>query len=258
MSSSLALREYSYWMAHYRRTWRGTVVVSVANPLFFLAAMGAGLGRLVDHQHSPYLHGVGYLAFFAPGLLAAATMQTAVLEAGRPVHTSARKRGNYRAAAATPLRPADIFSGHLLFMAFRITVSATAFVLVLQLFPATRSVQALLLVPAALLTGLAFAAPLAAWAITVERTAALNSFFRFVAMPLYMFSGTFFSIGQLPSWLRPLAYASPLWQGVDLCRTLALSTATWAGSALHIAYLAALTCGGVIAARRTYHRHLHS
>ncbi len=75
-------------------------------------------------------------------------------------------------------------------------------------------------------------------------------------MPLYLFSGTFFAIEQLPAWLRMVAYLTPLWHGVDLCRTLSLGTATWTGSAIHVGYLLALTAVGLILARRTFRRHL--
>ncbi|MFG1882543.1 ABC transporter permease [Micromonospora sp. NPDC049102] len=81
--------------------------------------------------------------------------------------------------------------------------------------------------------------------------------FRFVIMPLYMFSGTFFAVSQLPEWIRPVSYLLPLWPGVELCRTVSLGTATIAGSSVHIVYLLALTIGGFLAAHVTYRRRLH-
>jgi len=247
------LREFSYWLHRYRRTWRGTIVISVANPLLFLAAIGVGLGRLVDAAASPYLHGAPYLAFFAPGLLAASAMQTGFVESAGPVYQSARVRGNYRAAAITPLRPADIFLGHLLFIGFRLTLSSTAFVLVVI---ATRAVpigRALPLIPAAVLTGLAFAAPLAAWAVGVSRPNRIQSLFRFVLLPLYMFSGTFFSPSQLPGWLHHIIVVTPLYQGIALCRGIALGGSGLTGYAVYLAILAAL---GVAAGLHTYARNL--
>ncbi|MFC4035383.1 ABC transporter permease [Streptomyces polygonati] len=253
-----ALREFGYWMHRYRRVWRGTVVVSVVNPLLFLAAMGVGLGKLVDHGGSGYLHGASYLTFFAPGLLAAAAMQNAFVDSAGPAFQSARKRGNYRAAAATPMRPADVFAGHLLFMAFRIAISALAFVIVIVATGAVPWRHSPLLLPAALLTGLAFAAPIAAWAITVTQFARINGVFRFVLMPLYMFSGTFYSTEQLPGWLRSVIECTPLYHGIQLCRELALGTATPAATGVHIGYLVAMTTAGFLLGRRTYTRYLHS
>ena len=77
-------------------------------------------------------------------------------------------------------------------------------------------------------------------------------------MPLMLFSGTFFPLSQLPGWLRLLAYATPLWHGVDLCRMLSLGrTSTCPGALIHVAYLAALAGVGIWAGARTYRRRLY-
>jgi lipooligosaccharide transport system permease protein len=246
--NGLALREFDYRMVHYRRNWRGTVVVNVLNPLLFLFALGAGLGRIVDSAD-----GVPYLAFFAPGLLAAATMQTAVIESGRPVFVSLGPRGSYRSATAGPLGPVDVLHGHLLFMAFRVASSALAFVVVLFAFPSLRTWHAVWLVPAALLTGLAFAAPLAAWAATLERGQAIMNF---VIMPMYMFSGSFFPVSQLPTVVRWIVYATPLWHGTSLCRGLFVGGASPLVLSVNAGYLTALFVAGLLVARRTFTRKL--
>ncbi|WP_446039426.1 ABC transporter permease [Streptomyces sp. SID1121] len=253
-----ALRELSYWLHLWRRTWRGTVVISVANPLLFLTGIGVGLGQLVGDHADPALHGGSYLAFLTPGLLAAASMQNAFVDSAGPVYESVRPGGHYRAAAATPLRPADILYGHLLYILVRLTVGAALFTAVATAFGAVAPTRAPAVVPAAVLAGFAFAAPIAAWSVAVDRQARLMALFRFVIMPLYMFSGAFFPLSQLPDGLEPLAYLSPLWHGVELCRTLALGTATPGGTALHTGVLAALTAAGVLLARHRYHRRLHT
>ena len=253
-----ALRELAYWLDRYRRTWRGSIVISVANPLLFVLAIGAGLGKLVDQHNTGYLHGVSYLQFMAPGLVAAAAMQIAYLESAGPVLESARAGGNYRSAVAAPMRPADVLAGHLLFIAFRITISALAVIAVITAAGVVSPGKAALLLPAAVATGLAFATPVAAFAVTVDTLVVLSAIFRFVIMPLYMFSGTFYPTGRLPVWLRDIVLFSPLWHGVQLCRTLALGTATTAGTAVHLAVLLSLAAAGTVAARRTYHRRLSS
>jgi lipooligosaccharide transport system permease protein len=252
-----ALREFDYRLVHYRRNWRATVVVSVLNPLLFLLAMGAGLGRLVDRSTAPdTLHGVAFLAFFAPGLLAAATMQNAVIEATRPVFNSVGAGGSYRSATAGPLGPDDVLAGHMLYMALRIVIAAACFAAALLCFPSLRTAGALWLVPAALLTGLAFAAPLAAWVATLESFTPMTHVFRFVIMPMYMFSGVFFPADQVPLALRCVIYCTPLWHGAELCRGLFLGDSGPAALLGHAAYLAALTVLGLLVARRTYRRRL--
>lgn len=241
-------------MLHYRRVWRGTIVISVANPLLFLAGLGSGLGPLVDGGDR--LGGVGYLAFLAPGLLAASAMQTAATESLGRVYMAAR--GPYVAAAATPLSPVAVLRGHLAFMVFRIATSALAFVLVMWAFGVTGPGRALALVPAATLTGLAFCAPIAAWSVGVTRRQPLDALFRFVIMPLYMFSGTFFVTDDLPDGLRIFIEVTPLWHGIELCRSISVGTATWGSTALHAGYLSVLAAVGVLVAARTYRRRLHA
>jgi ABC-type polysaccharide/polyol phosphate export permease len=253
----LALREFEYRIRQYRRRWQGTIVISVANPLLFLIAIGAGLGRLISPDTAA-LGGVSYLAFFAPGMLAAASMQNGIIEGAFPVTMSRMRDGAYQVAISSPLEPVDILMGHSLFMALRIAMSATAFMMVMVAMGAARSPLVALALPAALLTGLAFAAPVTAWAITVDDPGRVGNLFKWVVMPLYLFSGTFFAVEQLPEWLRVLAYATPLWHGVDLCRSLSLGTATWSGSAVHVVYLVTLTVVGLVVARHTYRRNLHA
>jgi lipooligosaccharide transport system permease protein len=251
-----ALRELGYWLLRYRRTWRGSIVISVANPLLFLTALGLGLGTLVDRNDA--LHGEPYLRFILPGMLIAAVMQTAFLEAAGPVMQSVGPQGNYRAAAATPLSPSDILYGHLMYWGLRAAQNAVLFTGVSALFGAVDPLRAPLLVPIALLVAVAFATPAAAWAVTVTRPARLNAVFRFTILPLYMFSGTFFPVERLPSALRALAWATPLWHGVDLARAVALGTATPARTLIHLGYLTAMAVAGLLAARRTYRRTLHA
>ena len=109
----------------------------------------------------------------------------------------------------------------------------------------------------AVLTGLAFAAPIEAWAVTRNKDQSFALIFRFGMIPLFLFSGTFFPISQLPAWIRPLAYVTPLWHGVALCRSLSLGTASLGGALVHVGYLAAVVIAGLLAGQRTYRWRLY-
>jgi lipooligosaccharide transport system permease protein len=252
----VAWREFTYHLYRYRRTWRSSVVVSVLNPLLFLVAIGLGLGHVV-HGHPASLDGATYLRFFAPGMLAAASMQNGIVEAGFPVSRSVARHGSYRVAVTTPLSTTDIMLGHVMYMAMRIAMSATAFVVVMVLLGAAKSPMTALTVPAATLEGLAVATPTAAWAASAANPQTVSKVFKWVVMPLYLFSGTFFPVSQLPEALRVLAYLTPLWHGVDLCRSIALGTATLGASLVHVAYLVAMMLVGTVVARRCYRRRLY-
>jgi lipooligosaccharide transport system permease protein len=253
----LAVRALRFWLVNYRRTWRGSIYTSVANPVLYLGAMGLGLGTLVDQHGTGRLGGVSYLAFLAPGLLAATGMQTAMNESTFPVMAAVKWLKTYQAAAATPLRPADLFRGHLLFTALRIAMNAAVFLGVMAAFGAIQSAWAIAALPVTVLTGLAFAAPIEAWAITRDKDTSFSLLIRFGLIPLFLFSGTFFPVTQLPGWIQPVAYATPLWHGVALCRSLSLGTADVGGSLLHVAYLAAVTVAGLVAGQYYYRRRLY-
>ena len=253
----LTVRAFRCWLTVYRRIWRSSIWSSILGPICYLGAMGFGLGSLVDKHGTASLGGVPYLAFLAPAILASSAMTTGMDESTFPVYGSVKWNKIYIGAQASPLRPADIFRGHLLFMLMRIFLNAFIFIVIMYAFGAQRSAWVLLALPAAVLTGLAFAAPIAAWAITLKNEMPFAVVFRFGMIPLMLFSGTFFPLSQLPAWLRPLAYATPLWHGVALCRGLSLGRLDWAGFAGHVIYLGALAGIGIWAGTRTYRRRLY-
>jgi lipooligosaccharide transport system permease protein len=255
---AMAGRAFLFWLVNYRRTWRGTIYSSVLSPVLYLGAMGLGLGSLVDSHGTASLGGVSYLTFLAPGLMAASAMQTAVSESLYPVFAAVKWQKTYQAAASTPLRPGDIYRGHVLFTTMRLAMNMAIFLAITAAFGAARSVWVLAALPVAVLTGLAFATALDAFAVTREKNdQAFAVILRFGMIPMFLFSGTFFPVTQLPAWIRPLAYVTPLWHGVVLCRSLSLGTADWAGALGHLAYLAAIAVIGLAVGQRTYRRRLY-
>lgn len=257
MSTPPALRAAEYFAVAYRRTWRGSVMTTFLNPVLYLAAMGVGLGSFVNHGgHGAALGHVSYLRFVAPALIASTAMQTAATESTFPVMAALKWRRTYEGMLATPLGVNDVMVGHLLWISIRILTSVTVYLAVVTAFGATTSPTALLAIPAGLLTGLAFAGPLVAFAATQENETLFVLVFRFGLIPLFLFSGTFFPISQLPAGLRVLAYCTPLWHGVDLCRSLALGTAGPGRTLVHFAYLTVVAAAGVAAASVAYRRRL--
>jgi len=252
-----AFRSYEFWLAYYRRVWRGSLVSSFVNPVFYLAALGIGLGTLVNKSVAPP-GGVTYSHYVAPGLLVAAAMQIASAESTWPVMGSFKWTRSYYAMAATPLGPASIFVGHQIFIATRILVSAVVYVAVIAAFGGVQSWLAVFAPAAALLTGLAFSAPIAAYAATAESDNAFSAILRFAIVPMFLFSGTFFPVARLPQVLEWIAYATPLWHGVDLARGLVLGTIGGPAAIGHSAYLLAWIVGGVAVGRVTYTRRLQT
>jgi lipooligosaccharide transport system permease protein len=140
---------------------------------------------------------------------------------------------------ATPISPRDIALGNLAWIAARLTFIATVFTAVIVLFGAAGSPLVVLAIPAAVLTGMAFAAPIAAFSATQRTPDRFSNIFRFGITPLFLFSGTFFPLSSLPGFLQPLAWVTPLYHGVALTRGLSTGTIV-ADPAFALVHLAAL------------------
>jgi lipooligosaccharide transport system permease protein len=252
---ALSLRVYEFWLVQYRRAWRGTVITSIINPVFYLGALGVGLGSIVNKSGGQPL-GVPYLDFVAPGLLAAAAMQIASGDSTWPVMASFRWTRQYFAMQATPLGVRDIFVGHQLYMASRIAATSTIYLAIIAAFGAIDSWLAVFTLPAVTLLGLAFTMPTAAYAATQTSEGAFVPYNRFVIVPMFLFSGTFFPVSRLPLPLEWIAYATPLWHGVDLCRELTLGNVHLLRALGHAAYLLLFVVAGYIWGQRTYTRRL--
>jgi len=250
------LRAYELWLAAFRRNWRGTNAFTLVGPLLYLVAMGTGVGTLVSRDDPAALGGVPYLAFIAPGMIAATAMQTAAGESSWPVLDALRWSGVYHAQVASPLSAHQVFHGHLLWMLTRVTMTSAAMLLSAALLQVPRSALTPLALAVATLTGAAFAAPIAAWSVTQDANSNFSVLFRLGITPMFLFSGTFFPVSTLPAALRAVAYATPLWHGAELCRRLMLGGATPLRSLGHVAYLGAWTAAGLVAGRRTYLRRL--
>jgi lipooligosaccharide transport system permease protein len=251
-----SVRVLEHHVMVYRRTWRGGLFSTFVGPVLFLLAMGLGLGTFVDASNPAVLGGVTYLAFLAPGLLAAQAMQTAAGESTYPLMAGIVWLRTFHAMVATPVRPLDVVIGQTLWFAVRLTLVATAFVIVMILFRAADVVGGLAMIPVAVLTGLAFAAPIAAWTATRRTDSSFPVISRFIVTPLFIFSGTFFPISQLPDFLEWIAYVTPLWHGVSLARQLSLGQVDQALAMFNLAVLIGYIAVGVVFAVRTFGRRL--
>ncbi|HEY8524610.1 MAG TPA: ABC transporter permease [Acidimicrobiales bacterium] len=207
-----AEREARVWA----QLWTGTVITGIVNPLLFLGAMGLGLGSLVDARGQ--VEGFDYLVFVTPGIMAAAAVQSAAGASLWPVMGGMKWTKSFHAAVVTPLTPGDVYGGYLLWQGVRLAMDATVFVVVAALLGAVPSSWGVLAVPAAVAGGLALAAPLIAFSARQDSDVPFSVIMRILVLPLYLFSGTFFPLDQLPAGLRPVAWVTPLWHAVELCR----------------------------------------
>jgi lipooligosaccharide transport system permease protein len=249
-------RVFEHRLLQYRRTFRSSIFSSFLSPVLFLTAMGLGLGAYVSD--SAATGGVPYLVFLAPGLLAAAAMQSAASEASMPIIAGLVWMRTFHAMYATPISPRDIALGILAWIVARLVLVTTTFTIVIVLFGAAESPLVVFAIPAAILTGMAFAGPMAAFAATQRTPNRFASIFRFGITPLFLFSGTFFPISSLPDILQGLAWLTPLFHGVALTRGLSLGTIgdEPIAAAVHVIYLTTLATVGAWLMARNFHRRL--
>ncbi|MDT0165563.1 ABC transporter permease [Actinotalea sp. AC32] len=245
----------AHWFVRYRRMWFGTAVSSFLAPLLYLVGMGWGLGRLVD-DGAGGAGGVPYLLFVAPGVLAATALQVAAGETTFSVMGSIKWDRTYHGMLSTPLAPVDVVVGHLVFVLVRIALAASVFLAVAAALGTVRSWWGVLAAPVAVLGGMAFAAWCYAYTARLESDRGITVLLRFVVMPLSLFSGTFFPVDQLPVWLQPVAWATPLWHTVEVCRALTLGVVEPWAVVGHLAFVALWLVAGVVAAVRVLTRRM--
>jgi lipooligosaccharide transport system permease protein len=256
-SVALAARPLEFFFAQYRRVWRGTAVSSIVTPVVYLLALGVGLGSYVGDitvGGTTY----SYIEFVAPGLLAATAMQVASFESSWPVLSAIKWTRQYHAMLATPLRVRDVLAGHQAWIAFRVFTTAAVYFIVIAAppFDGVRSWWGILAVPVAVLVGLAFSAPIAAWGARTQLDTSFVAIFRFIILPMFLFSGTFYPVSKLPTAFEFVAYLTPLWHGVNACRQLTLGEIHVLSLLGSIAYLVVWTVACLAIAHVTYRRRL--
>lgn len=236
------------------RAYGGVILASsVFQPIMYILAMGLGLGVLVGDGTDFSAYGAdSYLMYIAPAVLASTVAMTAGVEFTFPVMEGFRWRRKYYGAQATALTPGQIAVGHILGTCARFVLHALIFIAVLYVFGALSSPWAWFQVFTATLGGLAIGLPIMAYVSTLREEKGQASLIqRFLVMPLFLFSATFYPLTNLPAALQVIGWVSPIWHANELGRVLAFGQPTplWL-VAIHLLYLVTLVLVfGVLACR---------
>ena len=231
-----------------KRYWVG-VVSGFSEPIFYLFAIGVGIGEIIGNVTGPNGVSVEYAAFVAPALLGASAMNVAVFESTVAVYLKLTYTKTYDAVVTTPMQPRDIAVGEIAWSLIRSGIYTTSFLLIMWLFGFMPSQWGWLAVPTALLIGFAFSA------VGVAASTFLKSWQDFdmillVTLPLFLFSATFYPLSVYPGWLQAVARVSPLYHGVELIRSLTLGIfdLSFVGHAIFLVAMGLI--GALISARR--------
>jgi lipooligosaccharide transport system permease protein len=243
-------------MRSYLQTMLAT---SFGTPLLYLYALGVGLATLVDANLGESGTAVSYLVFVAPALLCSAALTTATEEFTYPIMLGFKWNPTFFAMNAAPISGGQIINGVTYAVIIRLLGQSTIYYLFMMIFGAVPSPLGWVTIFIATLTGMAIGTLLMAYAALLEDDKGqFNYVMRFGVIPLTLFSGTFFPLETLPSFLHWIGWVSPLWHGVELSRVFAygLEEPGWL-TAVHIVYLVVLLIIGWVLARRFATRRLN-
>lgn len=226
----------------YRHTWL-TIVSGFAEPLLYLLSFGSGVGVLVGSVHGPNGHSLTYGQFIAPALLASSAMNGAVFDSTMNVFFKLKFQKLYDVMLATSLGPLDVAVGEIGWALLRGGLYSVGFMAVMALMGLFVSPWALLMLPTALLIAFGFAA-LGMALTTFMRGIPDLDLVNLAVLPMFLFSGTFFSIDQYPAALRWFVELMPLTHGVAMMRSLSVG-AIDASLVWHALYFVAMVWVGV-------------
>jgi lipooligosaccharide transport system permease protein len=235
----------------YRRMWLA-FVTGLFEPLLYLLSIGIGVGGLVGKVPGPSGQPIPYDQFVAPGLMAAAAMNGAVLDTTFNFFFKFKYAHTYDAMLATPLEVGDVARGELLWALLRGGVYSGVFLLTMAIMGLVSSWWAVLALPAAVLIAYAFAGAGIA-ATTFMRSWTDFDFVNLTIIPMFLFAATFFPLAQYPTGLQWIVRCTPLYQGVAIERGLTTGQLTWTmlGNGAYLAVVG--TVGLRIATRRLRH-----
>jgi len=236
------------WIAFKSSTWM-IVLSGFVEPLLNLFVFGFGVGNFIGDIELPDGRTVSYAAFIVPGLLASSAMMGAIMDSTWNVFFKLHESKLYNAMLATSLGAMDVAIGEILWALLRGLFYSTAFMLVVAPLGLIESWWGILAIPAGAVIGFGFAAlgmAFTSYTKTFQQLGLINIFL----LPLTLFSGTFFPLSILPSWLEKIVYWTPLTQGIELMRMCTLGTVD-ASMLVHLAYFGVfIACGLFFTTRR--------
>ena len=247
-------------MVRAMRAYGWTIIVgALGQPILYLLGLAVGLAALIDAPIVENGVEVSYLVFVAPALLMTAAISVASEEFSYPVMAGFKWRRYFFGFSASALSPGQIAGGVVAGASARIIFVVVAYYAFLWIFGAVPDpATGWLTIPIGLLAGLAFGIPYMAYAASItEDKGQIALVQRFIFMPMFLFSGTFYPLATLPLWLQWIGWVSPLWHATELGRIVTYGKpAEPFMIVVHVGYLLVLSIGGYLVGRRLFGRRL--
>jgi lipooligosaccharide transport system permease protein len=219
-------RAFRVWQRNftvYTKLYKSSIALNFVEPALYLVALGFGLGAFVKE-----INGVPYINFIAPGIIASSSMFAAVYECTYGTYVRMIFQKTFDAILATPVNLDDLVAGELIWGATKSMLYGTIIMIVISLFGLVDSPALILAIPVLFLSGLIFAEVSLIAVATVPGIDTFNYFYTLLMTPMFLFSGIFFPIDNLPPVVARIAFFTPLYHLVNICRSFS-SGKIWAG-----------------------------
>ncbi|MBI5666201.1 MAG: ABC transporter permease [Nitrospirae bacterium] len=212
-------KAFRVWQRHlkvYTKLYKSSIVFNFIEPILYLVALGFGLGAFVKE-----VNGVPYMEFIAPGLIASSSMFATASECTYGTYIRMTYQKTFDAILSTPVNLDDLVAGEMLWGATKSIFYGTAITIVLSIFGLIGSPMIILAVPVLFISGLIFAETSLIAAAVVPGIDSFSYFFTLLLTPSFLFSGIFFPLDTLPPLVTRIAFFTPLYHLVNICRSFA-------------------------------------
>jgi lipooligosaccharide transport system permease protein len=227
-------RAFRVWQRHltvYTKLYKSSIALNFVEPVLYLAALGLGLGAYVKE-----IKGVPYVNFIAPGIIASSAMFAATYECSYGTFVRMTFQKTFDAILATPVNINDLVAGEMMWGATKSMLYGTIIMIVISAFGLVASPLVVLSIPVLFLSGLIFAEISLIFVAIVPGIDSFNYFYTLLMTPMFLFSGIFFPIDTLPPLVSKIAFFTPLYHLVNVCR----ASSNGSVALLDIAWVAAV------------------
>ena len=226
-------RAFRVWQRNftvYTKLYKSSLALNFVEPVLYLAALGLGLGAFVKE-----IRGVPYINFIAPGIIASSAMFAAAYECTYGTYVRMFYQKTFDAILVTPVNVDDLIAGELIWGASKSMLYGTIIMAVISAFGLVSSPLILVVIPILFFSGMIFAEISMIFVAIVPGIDSFNYFYTLFMTPMFLFSGIFFPIETLPPLVSKIAFFTPLYHLVNVCRSAALGQLR--GSLWDIAWL---------------------
>ncbi len=212
-------RAFRVWQRNftvYTKLYLSSLALNFVEPILYLAALGLGLGAFVKE-----INGVPYIKFIAPGIIASSSMFAAIYECTYGTYVRMTFQKTFDAILATPINVDELIAGELMWGATKSVIYGTIIMIVISAFGLVDSSLVVAAIPLLFVSGLIFAETSLIFVAVVPGIDSFNYFYTLLMTPMFLFSGIFFPLDNLPPVVVKIAFFTPLYHLVNICRSFA-------------------------------------